>query len=136
MGNIQKTWAEIELKVHNALGTAHGKSGQAGELLKFSDTNRRLNNVPQAQWGAFFEQEYSTFVANSEEAPEGARVLWSFVMDPKICLEKYQLTMTDKEDARNEFLEAKMYEAKAQTSKGKNTLSIESGGSGDTSGND
>jgi hypothetical protein len=134
MSVITKSWAEIQLRLKNALGTAHGKGGTALELLKYSDTNRRIVSVDQARWGAFIELEYAVFVANSKLKPADAVRAWSWLTDIKTDLEKYQLTLDDKQDARNEFLEAKMYEAKAKAGK-QNTLSIEAGGQGGDSDN-
>jgi hypothetical protein len=128
MSTIQKTWAEVQYKLKNALGTAHGRGGTAGELLKYNDTNRRINNVPQAQWGAFIDLEYAVFIKNSSESPENAARIWAWLPALKVELEKYQLTMDDSQDSRNEFLEAFMYQAKAQSQQGKNTLSIETAG--------
>jgi len=126
MANIAKSWAEIQYRLKNALGTAHGKGGTATEMLKYSDTNRRIVSVDQARWGAFIELEYATFVMNSKlKADEAARA-WGWLKDIKADLEKYQLTLDDKQDARNEFLEVKMYEAKAKQGK-QNTLNIEAG---------
>ena len=44
--------------------------------------------------------------------------------------EKYQLTLDDKQDARNEFLEAVSYLAKAQTNKNGGQISINTNGGG------
>jgi hypothetical protein len=125
MANIQKTWAEVQYRLKNALGTAHGRGGTASEMLKYSDTNRRIVSVNQAQWGAFMDLEFQAFVANSDLPIDEAAKIWGWLPSLKQALEKYQLTLDDGQDARNEFLEVKMYEAKAQSNKGKNTLSIE-----------
>lgn len=128
MSVLTKSWAEVQYRLRNALGTAHGKAGTPAELLKYSDTNRRINNVLQGQYGAFIDLEYEAFIMDSKMPSDEAIKLWAWLPALKQNLEKYQLTMDDKQDARNEFLEAFMYQAKAKAGNGKNSLTIESGG--------
>jgi undecaprenyl pyrophosphate synthase len=128
MSTTKKTWAEAQAQLENAIGTAQGVGIRALELLKFSDTNRRLTSAQQAKIGALIELQYNVLLAHSELNPEAARVVWGWLPAIKTTLEKYQFTISDKQDTRNEFLEALMYEAKAQAKDNKNSISIESGG--------
>jgi hypothetical protein len=94
-------------------------------MLKYSKVNRRVISVEQAQWGAFIEDDYLNFINNSDLPYEEAVKVWGWVLQPRDELEMYQGTMDDKQDNRNEFLEAKEYEASAKKGLGKNILSIE-----------
>ena len=139
-GSIKQSWAEVQLRLKNALGTAGGRRGNAQEMLKYSDVNRRIISVEQAQIHAFLDLLYMDFVMNTEEvkdngSPDYDRAAQHFgwLLDVKQDLEKYQLTMDDPQDARNEFIEVKNAEAKGRA-QGKNTLSIETAGSGDSEG--
>jgi hypothetical protein len=131
MSTTKKTWAEAQAQLENAIGTAQGVGIRALELLKFSDTNRRLTSAQQAKIGALIELQYNVLLSHSELTPEAARAVWGWLPAIKITLEKYQFTISDKQDTRNEFLEALMYEAKAQAKDNKNSISIESGGKSD-----
>ena len=138
-GSIKQSWAEVQLRLKNALGTAGGRRGNAQEMLKYSDVNRRIISVEQAQIHAFLDLLYMDFVSNTEEvkdngSPDYDRAAMNFgwLLDVKQDLEKYQLTMDDPQDPRNEFIEVKNAEAKGKAM-GKNSLMIETGGGAEAS---
>jgi hypothetical protein len=123
------SWAEKNARLADEYGTARKAGEQAKELLKYSDTNRRINSVIQAQWAMAVRMAVMAIVAESKKPLESIE-LWKPFLTIADMTEKYQLTLDGKQDSRNEYIEAISALAKANNDKNKGQLSIttQSGG--------
>jgi len=128
MGNTNRSWAENEARLRDEYGTARRPGESAKELLKYSDTNRRVNE-DMAKWCMAGRVAYAALIAGSSK-PKDAVQTWGWMIAIIEDAEKYQLTLDDKQDARNEFLEAVSYLAKAQNNKNGGQMRINTNGGG------
>lgn len=130
MGNTNRSWAENEARLRDEFGTAKRPGESAKELLRYSDTNRRVNE-DMAHWCMAGRIAFTALVAGSPK-PKEAVITWGWILAIIEDAEKYQLTLDDKQDARNEFLEAVSYLAQSQKNKN-GSININTGGGQDDS---
>ena len=130
MGNANRSWAENEARLRDEFGTAKRPGESAKELLRYSDTNRRVNE-DMAHWCMAGRVAYAALIAGSSKPKEAVQT-WGWMIAIIEDAEKYQLTLDDKQDARNEFLEAVSYLAQSQKNKN-GSININTGGGQDDS---
>jgi hypothetical protein len=117
------SWAEKQARLADEFGTARKTGESAKELLKYSETNRHIESVKQAQWATACHMQYSALVVTSDK-PAEAVTLWGWIPEIVRMVEKYQGSLDGKFNNRREFIEALGLLAKAQSQKGKGELSI------------
>ena len=84
-----------------------------------------------AHWCMAGRIAFTALVAGSPK-PKEAIITWGWILAIIEDAEKYQLTLDDKQDARNEFLEAVSYLAQSQKNKN-GSININTGGGQDDS---
>jgi hypothetical protein len=128
MGTSLIPWEEAQLKIEQAQQKMGGRHGTAQELLKHNAAvNKRHVDVAQAMAVSFYAHLQDNICKHIKDP-----LLRASRYDPIERIEQNQMAIADKEDARNEFIEAKVAEAmKANMGKGGANLSIstDSGGS-------
>jgi hypothetical protein len=126
-GNIPISWEEAQLKIDAAEQRMGGRQATPQELLKHGPVNRRVIDAEQAKALAFLNLLHKTFTAYCENL-EDAKV-FDYMIHMRNDVEEYQMTIDDKQDARNEFIETKVAEAtRANMGKGGANLSITTDG--------